>query len=148
MWLLTCVTSEGNFYCHEHYKSTHLPATSVPFQLCPSPLPSTPRLSPIFMYLFISCFVCKHFVPSFKPTSPPPPDISLYCTSLNPLLSPCRAYLFWGPFEGGGEGLFNLEKTVSLVLHKELEYKVEKLKYKKVRSHAAEDQNQIQSSSL
>jgi len=29
------------------------------------------------------------------------------------------------------------------VLHKELEYKVEKLKYKKVGGHAAEDQNQI-----
>ena len=34
-----------------------------------------------------------------------------------------------------------------LVLHKELEYKVEKLKYKKVEGHAAEDQNQIQTSS-
>ena len=29
-------------------------------------------------------------------------------------------------------------------LHKELEYKVEKLKYKAVRGHAAEDQKQIQ----
>ena len=29
------------------------------------------------------------------------------------------------------------------VLHKELEYKVEKLKYKKVGGHAAEDQKQI-----
>ena len=36
--------------------------------------------------------------------------------------------------------------TVS-VLHKELEYKVEKLKYKNVRGHAAKDQNQIQTSS-
>ena len=33
------------------------------------------------------------------------------------------------------------------VLHKELEYKVEKLKYKKVTGHAAEDQNQIRTSS-
>ena len=33
-------------------------------------------------------------------------------------------------FERGG-GLFNLEKTMVSVLHKELEYKVEKLKYKK-----------------
>ena len=40
-------------------------------------------------------------------------------------------------------GLFNLEKTVVSVLHKELEYKVEKLKNKKVGGHAAEDQNQI-----
>ena len=35
------------------------------------------------------------------------------------------------------------------VLHKELEYKVEKLKYKiEVLGHAAEDQNQIQTSQL
>ena len=37
-----------------------------------------------------------------------------------------------------GEGLFERD---------ELEYKVEKLKYKKVGSHAAEDQNEIRSSS-
>ena len=43
-------------------------------------------------------------------------------------------------------GLFNLEKTVVSVLHKELEYKVEKLKNKKVGGHAAEDQNQIRTS--
>ena len=49
------------------------------------------------------------------------------------------------PFEGGG-GLFNLEKTMVLVLHKELKYEVEKLKYKKVGVHAAEDQNQIRTS--
>ena len=40
---------------------------------------------------------------------------------------------------GGGGGLIKLEKTVVSVLHKELEYKVEKLKYKKVGDHAAED---------
>ena len=33
------------------------------------------------------------------------------------------------------------------VLHKELEHKVEKRKYKEVFGHVAEDQNQIQSSS-
>ena len=33
------------------------------------------------------------------------------------------------------------------VLHKELEYKVQKLKNKKVRSHAVEDQKQIRASS-
>ena len=44
-------------------------------------------------------------------------------------------------------GLFNLEKMMVLVLHKELEYKVEKLKYKKVEGHAVEDQNQIRTSS-
>ena len=35
--------------------------------------------------------------------------------------------------EGGGGGrLFNLAKTMVSVLHAELEYKVEKLKYKKL----------------
>ena len=34
-----------------------------------------------------------------------------------------------GFFERGGGGLFILEKTMVSVLHKELEYKVEKLKY-------------------
>ena len=43
--------------------------------------------------------------------------------------------------------LIYLEKMVVSVLHKELECKVEKLKYKKVRGHAAEDQNQIRTSS-
>ena len=38
-----------------------------------------------------------------------------------------------GLFERGGR-LFNLETTMVLVLHKELEYKVEKRKYKKFRS--------------
>ena len=33
------------------------------------------------------------------------------------------------------------------VLHKELEHVVEKLKYKKAGGHAAEDQNQIRTSS-
>ena len=33
------------------------------------------------------------------------------------------------------------------VLHKEVEYKVEKLKYKKIGGLAAEDQNQIRTSS-
>ena len=36
-------------------------------------------------------------------------------------------------------GLFNLEKTIVSVLQKELGYKVEKLKYKKVGGHAAKD---------
>ena len=43
--------------------------------------------------------------------------------------------------------LFNLAETMVSVLHKELEYKVEKLKYKKVGGHAAEDQKQIWTSS-
>ena len=52
-------------------------------------------------------------------------------------ISPPRAYLFkpiwvgagWGLIEAGG--LFSLEKTMVSVLHRELEYKVEKLKCKK-----------------
>ena len=61
------------------------------------------------------------------------------------------------PFEGGGVntdrglisegGLFNLEKTMVSVLRRELEYKVEKLNYKKVGGHAAEDQHQVRTSS-
>ena len=49
-----------------------------------------------------------------------------------------------GLFEGGG--LFNLEKVLVTLLHKELEYKAEKHKYKKVGGHAAEDHNQIRTS--
>ena len=45
--------------------------------------------------------------------------------TVNPLLSP----QWWG---GGGDGLFNLVKVMVSVLHKELEYNVEKLKYKKL----------------
>ena len=44
-------------------------------------------------------------------------------------------------------GLFNLQKKMVSVLHKELEYKVEKLKNRKVGGHAAKDQNQIRTSS-
>ena len=75
---------------------------------------------------------------------------------------------FIKPPEGGGGGYFfkptwgglieteliweegallQLEKTMVSVLRKELEYKVVKVKYKKVGGHAAEDQNQIQTSS-
>ena len=36
-------------------------------------------------------------------------------------------------------GLYNLEKTIVSVVHKELGYKVEKLKYKRVGGHAAKD---------
>ena len=47
--------------------------------------------------------------------------------------------LIW---EGEG-GLINLEKKLVSILHKELEYKVEKFKNKKVGGHTAKDQNQI-----
>ena len=57
-------------------------------------------------------------------------------SSIKPPPPPGGAYLFQAHLR---EGLFSLEKTM-------VEYKVEKLKYKKVGGHAAEDQNQIQTS--
>ena len=48
---------------------------------------------------------------------------------------PVGTYLFRAPLTGGRlietGGLFNLETTMLSVLHAELQYKVEKLKYKK-----------------
>ena len=68
-------------------------------------------------------------------------------SSINP---PWGAYLFRADLrgEGGGDrdrdrGLFNSEKMMVSVLHKEPGYKVEKLKYKKIEGHAVEEQNQI-----
>ena len=55
--------------------------------------------------------------------------------TVNPPLSPPGAYSFLTHLRGDlieMGGLFNLEKTMVSVLHKELEYKVEKLKYKKL----------------
>ena len=46
-----------------------------------------------------------------------------------------------------GGGLLNLEKTMVSVFPKDLENKVDKLKYKKVGSHAADGKKQIQTSS-
>ena len=46
-----------------------------------------------------------------------------------------------GLFEGGG--LFNLEETMVSVVHKELEYKVKRLKNKKAGGHVAQGQHQI-----
>ena len=72
--------------------------------------------------------------------------------TVNPLLSPPPLFISSPSERGGGlietRGLFNLEKTMVSVLHKELEYKVKKLKYRTVGGHAAEDQNQIWTSSL
>ena len=66
--------------------------------------------------------------PSIRDTTTP---------TVNPLLSPPGGLFVSSPFEGGaahlrgGGGLFNLEKTMVSVLHKELEYEVEKRKYKR-----------------
>ena len=65
----------------------------------------------------------------------------------NPLLSPPRSYLFHAHLsEGGayskgdcwGGGVFNWEESMVSVLHKEVEYKVEKLKYRKVGGYLSE----------
>ena len=52
-------------------------------------------------------------------------------STVNPPLSPPEAFFISSPFEGGGGGglietggLFNLEKMMVSVLHKELEYKL------------------------
>ena len=57
--------------------------------------------------------------------------VAQFARTINPLLSPPSPF---GGGEGGlseREGLFNLQTTMVSVLHKELEYKVETLKYKK-----------------
>ena len=63
--------------------------------------------------------------------------------TVNPLLSPLgdSDLFISSPFKGGGGG------GGLSVLHKEVEYKVEKLKNKKGGGHAAEDRDQIQNSS-
>ena len=60
--------------------------------------------------------------------------------AINPLLSPPRGGGAYFKHICRGGGLFNLATTTVSVLHKELERGVEKLKYKKVGGHAAEDQ--------
>ena len=55
---------------------------------------------------------------------------------MNPLLSPSGGLFITNPFEGGliweeggGGGSYLILKTMVSVLHKDLEYKVDKLKY-------------------
>ena len=65
--------------------------------------------------------------------------------TVNPLLSLPRGNLFQAHLRRGGGGGLNREERLIWevsVLHKELEYKVEKIN-NKVRGHAAEDQNQV-----
>ena len=62
---------------------------------------------------------------------------NIWQITVNPLLSPPGGLFISSPFEAGGlfergaGGFFILEKTMVLVLHKELEYDVDKLQYKK-----------------
>ena len=62
-----------------------------------------------------------------------------------------RGLIYFKHIWGGGlierGALFNLAKMMVTVLHKELEYKVEKLKYEKVGGYATEDQKQTRISS-
>ena len=111
----------------------------------------------------------------FPPPPPPPPPPraghigklcgnngrDFKCCSISPdvnLNTPVGLIYFKPIWSAGGlmetGGLFNLETTMVSIFHKELECKVEKLKYKYKKSsstrslvHAAEDQNQTQSSS-
>ena len=57
------------------------------------------------------------------------------CHHKSSIKPPWRAYLFQAHLRGGlferGGGLFNLKTTIVSVFHKELDCKVEKLKYKK-----------------
>ena len=68
------------------------------------------------------------------------------CLTVNPLLSP---YGGGGGLNrhGGEGGLLNLEKTMVSVFPKDLQNKVDELKYKKVGGPAAGDKKQIQTSS-
>ena len=81
----------------------------------------------------ITVFALKFYVP-YSLTKM---DDPLILSTVNPLLSPPGGLFISSPFEVGGSlietggGLFNLETTMVSVLPKELEYKVEKLKYKK-----------------
>ena len=71
------------------------------------------------------------------------------CLTVNPLLSPCGGGGGRGLNRDRGEGgLLNLEKTMVSVFPKDLQNKVDKLKYKKVGGHAASDKKQIQTSSF
>ena len=82
------------------------------------------------------------------------PSLAIFQIDINTLLILYKAprgliyfKLIWagGLIERGS--LFTLAKMMVSVLHKELEYKVEKLKYEKAGGYAAEDQKQTQISS-
>ena len=63
--------------------------------------------------------------------------IKVFFQTVNPLSSSPGGLFISSSFEGeglnsdGGLNIFNFETTMVSLLHKELEYKVEKLKYRK-----------------
>ena len=77
-------------------------------------------------------FISNHQFETFK--------ICFLSVTINPLLSPPGGLFISSPSSWGASPIIT-EKPMVSVLHKELEYKVEKLKNKKVGGHAAEDQS-------
>ena len=80
----------------------------------------------------------------YHTTAPCQGTMSEQCLTVNPPSSPGGEGLHR---KGGGGLLLNLKKTMVSVFPKDLEIKVDKLKYKKVGGHAADDKKQIQTSS-
>ena len=71
-------------------------------------------------------------------------SMATWRNDVSSLLRPLGGLFISSPFEGG----HNRDGGLLPVLHKEfIEYKVEKLKNKKVGGHSDEDQNQIRTSS-
>ena len=80
----------------------------------------------------LSPFISNHQYETVK--------ICFLSVTVNPLLSPPGGLFISSPSSWGASPII-IEKPMVSVLHKELEYKVEKLKNKKVGGHAAEDQS-------
>ena len=82
-------------------------------------------------YEFLTCILRKMTLRGKKAL------IRSFFHTVNPLLRPPGGLFISSPFGGeglnrdGGLNILNLETTMVSVLHKELEYKVEKLKYSK-----------------
>ena len=77
-------------------------------------------------YEFLTCILRKMTLRGEKAL------IRSFFHTVNPLLRPPGGLFISSPFGGEGLNILNLETTMVSVLHKELEYKVEKLKYRKL----------------